>query len=113
MFDYEKAECSADDYAEAEWEKITDDHALEEERSGRADARQNNQAATARIYHKISARCKERTGITAVRYAIAAIGLTAVAYLVRNLTGLAIALGSIALALGFTAAYGAGKYREM
>lgn len=101
------------DWENADWEGITDAHATEEETSSRADARQSPEAATARIYRKINARRRERTAITAIRYAMLAIGLTAIAWLAREITGLSITLGIIALIFGLTAAYGAGKCHEM
>lgn len=118
MFDYEKeeqatAEEVSRDWENAEWEEITDAHATAEEASGRADARLSPEAATARIYRKINACRRERTAITAVRYAMLAIGLTAVAWLAREITGLSIALGVVALIFGIIAAYGAGKCHEM
>lgn len=118
MFDYEKeeqatAEEVSRDWENAEWEEITDAHATAEEASGRADARLSPEAATDRIYRKIHAKHHERTAIAAIRYAILAIGLTAIGYLVRSIPWLAISLGIVALLFGLIAAYGAGKCCEM
>ena len=118
MFDYEKEEqATPKAYENADWEQITDTHASAEEASGRAGARHNVENGRREIfdnfYKKSEQRRRERTAITAVRYAMLAIGLTAVAWLVREITGLSITLGGIALIFGLTAAYGAGKYREM
>ena len=118
MFDYEKEEQATPKACEnADWEQITDAHASAEEASGRAGARHNAERSKREtfdnFYEKSEQRRKVRTGVTAARYAILAIGLTAVAYLVRDMTGLALTLGGIALVLGLIAAYGAGKCREM
>ena len=115
MFDFEKEEMeeATPNWANAEWEKITDNHASTEEASGRADARLNSEATADRIYRKVSARHRDRVCVTAIRFAMLAIGLTAVGWLVRSIPWLAITLGVIALLFGLTAAYGAGKYSEL
>ena len=115
MYDIEKEEMNevTPDWQNANWEQITDAHATAEEASGRADARCSPEAATDRIYRNIHARHKERTTIAAIRYAMLAIGLTAIGYLVRSIPWLAITLGGIALIYGLIAAYGAGKCHEM
>ena len=118
MFDYEKevqatAEEVSRDWENAEWEKITDNHASTEEASGRADARLNSEATADPSYRKVSARHRDRVCVTAIRFAMLAIGLTAVGWLVRSIPWLAITLGVIALIFGLTAAYGAGKYSEL
>lgn len=103
--------------ADAEWGQITDAHAASEEASVRACARHNAERSRREMfdnfYEKSEQRRKERTGVTAARYAVLAIGLASVAYLVRDMTGLALTLGGIAMVLGLIAAYGAGKCREM
>lgn len=106
-------EATPTDWENAEWEGITDAHATAEEASGRADARMSHEATAARIYRKVNARRRERTVIASIRYAMLALGLTAVAWLVRDITGLAITLGGIALCFALIAAYGAGKCHEM
>lgn len=115
MFDIEKEEMEevTPNWANAEWEKITENHASTEEASGRADARLNSEATADRIYRKVSARHRDRVCVTAIRFAMLAIGLTAVGWLVRSIPWLAITLGVIALIFGLTAAYGAGKYSEL
>ena len=115
MFDIEKEEMeeTAPNWHDAEWDKITDNHASTEEASGRADARLSSEATADRIYRKISARHRDRVCVTAIRFAMLALGLTAVAWLVRSIPWLAITLGIIALIFGLTAAYGAGKYSEL
>lgn len=115
MFDFEKEkmEEATPNWANADWEKITDNHASTEEASGRADARLNSEATADRIYRKVSARHCDRVCVTAIRFAMLAIGLTAVGWLVRSIPWLAITLGVIALIFGLTAAYGAGKYSEL
>lgn len=97
----------------ADWEQITEDHAAEENGAGLAGAQENYEETVTRIYRNIHSRRRERTAINAVRYAILAIGLTAVAWLVRDNTKLAFTLGGIALMFGLISAYGAGKCREM
>ena len=112
MYDIEMNEATPD-WQNANWEQITDAHATAEEASGRADARCSPEAATDRIYRNIHARHKDRTSISAIRYAMLAIGFTAIAWLTRELTGLSITLGIIALIFGLIAAYGAGKCSEL
>lgn len=104
MFDIEKEDMeeTVPNWANADWEKITDAH---------ADDAQN--ISPDRIYHKVHAKHKERTGIAAVRYAALAIGLTAIGWAVREVTWLALTLGVVALLFGLISAYGAGKYREL
>lgn len=104
MFDIEKEEMqeATPDWETADWEQITHDH-----------AEQGNGMDSDRIYRKIHTKRKQRTGIAAARYAMLAIGLTALGWAVRDMEKLAITLGVIALVFGLTAAFGAGKYREM
>ena len=104
MFDFEKQEMIDETVAmsEFEWEGITKKHA--------DDAKE---VSPDRIYRKAHAKRKDRTGISAARYAVLAIGLTAIGWAVRDITGLAITLGVIALFFAMIAAFGAGKYREM
>lgn len=104
MFDIEKEETQQEtpNWETADWEQITADHA--------DDAKE---VSPDRIYRKAHAKRKERTAIASARYAALAIGLTVLGWAVRDITGLAITLGVIALAFGLTAAFGAGKYREM
>lgn len=109
MFDIEKeemqetaAEQATPEWETADWEHITRDHAA-----------QGNGMDSDRIYGKIHAKRKERTGIAAARFAFLAIGLAALGWAVRDMEKLAIVLGVIALVFGLTAAFGAGKYREM
>lgn len=109
----ETSEETATDWESANWESITDAHATAEEDSGRADARQSPEAMKDRIYRKIDAHRRERIGVAAARYATLAIGLTAIGWIVRDMTGLAITLGLVALGFGLLAAYGIGKYHEM
>ena len=101
------------DWENAEWEKITDNHASTQEASRRAYAQLSSEATADRIYRKIRTKRRERAGIAAVRYAMLAIGFTAIGWLIRSIPGLAITLGVIALIFSLIAAYGAGKYREM
>ena len=100
-----------------EWDGIVNEHAGTEAAQHRASDADGVQEAKKHMfdnfYEKSEQRRKVRTGVTAARYAILAIGLTAVAWLVRDMTGLALTLGGIALVLGLIAAYGAGKCREM
>ena len=104
MFDIEKEEMQevATDWENADWEQITHDHA--------DDAKE---VSPDRIYRKVHAKRKERTAIAAARWAFLAIGLTALGLAVRDMEKLAITLGVIALVFGLTAAFGAGKYKEM
>ena len=95
----------------ADWEQITEDHA--EEGAGIAGSQETYGEVINRVYRNIHSRRRERTAIRAVRYAMLAIGLTAVAWLVRDYTKLAFTLGGIALMFGMISAYGAGKCREM
>lgn len=120
MFDFEKEEQAtteevSPDWENAEWESITDAHATEEENSGRADARQSPEAATARIYRKINAKRRERTAIDAIRYALIAIGLGILAYFMAkyDINWLAWTLGIAGGISGLISAYGAGMYHEM
>jgi hypothetical protein len=104
MFDIEKEKMQevTPDWEIADWEQITGDH-----------ARNAKEVSPDRIYRKVHAKRKERTGIAAVRYAALAIGLTAIGWAVRDVTWLAVTLGAAALAFGLISAYGAGKYREL
>lgn len=128
MFDYENSFMEAAEAAEnvpdlseeldvenAEWDAITDLHATQEEFSGRADARQSTEEATARIYRKISYRRRERIGITAARYVLIAALTGILAYLVAHngIGWLGWMLGICAGICGLIAAYGVGKYHEM
>lgn len=103
------------DVENAEWDAITDLHATQEDLSGRADARQSTEKASARIYEKISKRRRERTGITAARFAVIAVLLGFLAYLVaqNGVDWLGWTLGIGAGICGLIAAYGVGKYHEM
>ena len=96
----------------ADWEGITDAHATAEEATGRADARQSPEKMKERIYRKIDARHRERVSIAAARYAMVSIGLTAIGWIVRDITWLAVTLGIIALICGLLSSYGIGKYHE-
>lgn len=100
----EQVPCDTDsvNWDEANWEKITGDH-----------ARNAKEISPDRIYRKVHAKRKERTAIASARYAALAIGLTVLGWVVRDITGLAITLGVIALFFGLIAAFGAGKCREM
>ena len=60
---------------DADWEQITGDHAQ--------DAKE---VSPDRIYRKVHAKRKERTGIAAVRYAALAIGLAAIGLAARDVT---------------------------
>jgi hypothetical protein len=104
MFDFDKEEMMDETIAmdEFEWEEITKKHAEE-----------GNGISADRIYSKVHKKHKERIGVAAARYALLAIGLTAIGWAVRDVSWLAITLGVIALVLGLIAAYGIGKYREM
>ena len=104
MFDIEKEEMqeATPAWETADWEQITHDH-----------AENGDGFSSERIYRKTHAKHKQRTGIAAARYAMLAIGLTALGWAVRDMEKLAFALGVIALVFGLIAAFGAGKYREM
>ena len=108
----ETTEEASPNWQDADWESITDAHATAEESTGRADARQSPEAMKARIYRKIDARHRERIGIAAARYAMVSIGLTAIGWIVRDITWLAVTLGIIALISGLISSYGIGKYHE-
>ena len=99
-------------WEDADWESITDAHATAEEATGRADAHQNPEKMKERIYRKIDARHRERIGIAAARYAMVAVGLTAIGWIVRDITWLAATLGIVALICGLLSSYGIGKYHE-
>lgn len=100
----EQVPCDTDsvNWDDADWEQITADHA--------DDAKE---ISPDRIYSKVHKKHKERIGVAAARYALLAIGLTAIGWAVRDVSWLAITLGGIALVLGLISAYGIGKYREM
>lgn len=100
----EQVPCDTDsvNWDEADWEKITGDH-----------AHNAREISPDRIYRKIHAKRKERTAIASARYAALAIGLTAIGWVVRDITGLSTILCVIALFFGLIAAFGAGKCREM
>lgn len=104
MFDFDKEEMMDETVTmgEFEWEEITKKH-----------AEQGNGISADRIYSKVHKKHKERIGVAAARYALLAIGLTAIGWAVRDVSWLAITLGGIALVLGLISAYGIGKYREM
>ena len=104
----------APDWENAEWDKITAAHAAQANATALDTAQESPEDVKDRIYRKIDARHKERTGIASVRYALVAIGLSAIAYLIRNeVTWLAITLCAGALVFGLISAYGVGKYHEM
>lgn len=122
MFDFDKeeqetAETFAPCWAEGEWERITDAHAAQAQDAADAEtqaaAHERPEAVKERIYRKIYARRRDRTAVTAAHYGLLAIGSAAVAWIARDLTGLAVTLGIVALVLALTAAYGAGMYHEM
>ena len=104
MFDIEKEEMQqeAPNWETADWEQITHDH-----------AENGDGFSSERIYRKTHAKHKQRTGIAAARYAVLAVGLSALGWAVRDMEKLAFALVLIALVFGLIAAFGAGKYREM
>lgn len=117
MFDIEKEEMVkiTPDWKEADWERITHDHAAQEHDATRdADIKnQGKREAFQDFYYKRHIHRKDRVAVASARYAIIAIGLGAVAYIVRSLPWLAVTFGVIASVLALIAAYGAGKYREM
>lgn len=107
MFDIEKeeqatAEEVSPDWENAEWEEITFEHA----------DRENHIPCRARGSRRYQDQ-KVSTIKDSVRRAMLAIGLTAISWAVRDMEKLAITLGVIALVFGLTAAFGAGKYKEM
>ena len=117
MFDIEKEEMqeAAPAWEDADWERITAAHAVQEH-DATHDAAMKNQGkreAFQDFYHKRHIHRKDRVAVESARYALLAIGLAAVGYIVRSLPWLAIGLGSIAAIFALIAAYGAGKYREM
>lgn len=114
MFDFD-AEMNTPAWQETEWDEITNNHA-EREHDASRDAAIKNQGkreAFEDFYHKRYNHRKDRVAVDSARYAVLAIGLTAVGYIVRSIPWLAITLGVIALCFGLIAAYGVGKYREM
>ena len=108
------------EWEDANWEQITENHAEAEQVSGRADIRAaaDNPVAMKRelfadFYEKLRERKKDRVAVASAKYAMLAIGLTAVTYLVRDMQWLAITLGAIALVFGLISAYGIGKCQQM
>lgn len=108
MFDIEKEEmqeAAAENvtpaWETADWEQITHDHAQKA-------AKKTNAKKTVK-----RKKIKRRICVATERWAFLAIGLTALGWAVRDMEKLAITLGVIALVFGLTAAFGAGKYREM
>ena len=124
MFDYEKEEQAtteevSPDWENAEWEEITSEHADQEDYvplehvDPTAIKNEGKREAFSDFYAKRHQHRKDNIAVGSVRYAMLAIGLTVIGYLVRSTTWLAITLGVIALVFGLTAAFGAGKYKEM
>ena len=104
----------------ADWEKITDSHAKQEETSGRAAVRaaagnpdEIKREMFAGFHEERHQHRKERTAVDAARYATAAIGLTVLSGFVRGTEWIAITCAILALGLGLVAAYGFGKYQKM
>lgn len=124
MFDFDKeeqetAESFAPCWEEAEWEKITGDHAALENHIPRdyvdpaAIKNEGKREAFSNFYEKRHQHRKDNIAVGSVRYALLSIGLTAIGYVVRSTTWLAVVLGVVALAFGLISAYGAGKHSEM
>lgn len=117
MFDIEKEEMqeATPEWETADWEKITAAHAEQEHDASRDAALKNEgkREAFEDFYYKRYIHRKDRVAVDSARYALLAIGLTAVGYIVRSIPWLSITLGVTALIFGLIAAYGAGKYREM
>lgn len=128
MFDFENpidtacedtAENPSVTFEEAEWEKITGDHAALENHIPRdhvdptAIKNEGKKEAFNDFYEKRHQHRKENIAVGSVRYAMLAIGLTVIGYLVRSTTWLAVTLGAVALVFGLISAYGAGKHSEM
>ena len=89
------------DWETADWEQITHNHA--EKAAKKSNAKKINKRK----------KIKRRICVATERWAFLAIGLSALGLAVRDMEKLAITLGVIALVFGLTAAFGAGKYREM
>ena len=108
MFDIEKEEMQevTPTWEDAEWEQITAEHA------DKAKA-ETQEVSSERIYRKVHAKHRERTAISAIRYAFLAVGLTVIGWAAKDVTWLAATLGVFALVFALIAAYGIGKYREM
>ena len=124
MFDFEKeeqvtAEEVSPNWENAEWEKITGDHAAQENHIPRdyvdpaAIKNEGKREAFSNFYEKRHQHRKDNIAVGSVRYALLSIGLTAIGYMVRSTTWLAVVLGVVALAFGLISAYGAGKHSEM
>ena len=124
MFDFEKeeqapAEEVSPDWENAEWEEITSEHADQEDYVPRdhvdptAIKIEGKREAFSDFYAKRHQHRKDNIAVGSVRYAMLAIGLTAIGYAVRSTTWLAVTLGVVALVFGLISAYGAGKHSEM
>jgi hypothetical protein len=107
----EVAEEDAPAWETCDWEDITHDHA-----KNAPDApaeRCYTRFDMNRVYKKARTSRRERTGIRAARYAMVAVFLAALAYLIREIGWLAIAIGGISTCTGLISAYGIGRYHEM
>ena len=124
MFDYEKEEQAtteevSPDWENAEWEEITSEHADQEDYvplkhvDPAVIKNEGKKEAFNDFYEKRHQHRKENIAVGSVRYAMLAIGLTAIGYVVRSTTWLAVTLGAVALVFGLISAYGAGKYSEL
>ena len=124
MFDFEKEEQATaaevfPDWENAEWEEITSEHADREDYvplehvDPTAIKNEGKKEAFNDFYEKRHQHRKENIAVGSVRYAMLAIGLTAIGYVVRSTTWLAVTLGVVALVFGLFSAYGAGKHSEM
>lgn len=104
-------EVNAPTWDDADWENITSNHAAKAPDA--PNERSYTQFDMNRVYKKARTNRRERTGIRAVRYAMVAVGFAALAYLTREISWLAVALGGVSVCTGLISAYGIGRYHEM
>lgn len=117
MFDIEKEEMVkiTPDWKEADWERITHEHAAQEHDATR-DANIKNQGkreAFCDFYEKRYRHRKDHIAVNATRYGLVTAAAGALSYLVRIIPWLAITMAAVALVFGLLCAFGIGKYSEM
>ena len=101
--------------SEWEWEEITEEHAAQENNTGRDASikEEGKREAFADFYEVRHRKRRERIAIGAVKNALVAALLGALAAIVRNIPWLCATLCVITAIFALIAAVGVGKYSEM
>lgn len=117
MFDFDKEEMMAETVPmnEFEWDKITAKHSKQEYNASRDAAikAEGKREAFQDFYQQRHRHRKDTVAVAAGRYALVSLSLSAIAWVVKDISWLAITLGCIALCAGLMSAYGIGKHSEM